>query len=64
MIPQTTFVLTLRPHIISELGGVFYSFLKKFPTYTFIQSYTFISFPEKNPTYTFIRTRCLFGTLE
>ena len=22
MIPQTTFVLTFRPHIISELGGV------------------------------------------
>ena len=23
MIPQTTFVLTFRPHIISELGGVY-----------------------------------------
>ena len=25
MIPQTTFVLTFRPHIISELGGVIFA---------------------------------------
>ena len=51
-------------HLCVYSGLYFYYFLRKFPTYTFIQSYTFISFPKKNPTYTFIWIRRLFRTLE
>ena len=50
-------------HILVKMTHLYvYSFSRKVPTYTFIQSYIFII--KKCPAYTFIRNRGLFGTLE